>query len=162
MGNQRWHPIGTCHRHVPIDFINSLIAPERLARSGPGRCQATQFNVQNIAKSIASFSVPCATCHWHIARVCTLLLLVLERLNGFGPDRRRSRQGNDGKVVESISGCSRNGTWHVPLARAIQLDKIACIIQTCSPIETGKAAFDSPLRKENDKISNASLYIKRH
>ena len=192
---------------MPIDFINSLIAPERLARSGPGRCHSTQFNVQNIAKSIASFSVPCAMCHWHMARVLTLLLLVPERLNRFGPDRlcsaqnddsnimrsiaicfvpigtclwhmardltnlviaaerlirfgpdrRCSTQGNDGNVVESISGCSRNGTWHVPLARAIQLDKIASRIQTFSPIETGKTAFDSSLREKGDKIGSASL-----
>ena len=145
-----------------MDFINSLIAPERLARSGPGRCHSTQFNVQNIAKSIASFFVQCATCHWHVARDLTNLVIAAERLIRFGPDRRCWTQGNDGSVVESISGCSRNGTWHVPLARAIQLHKIASIIQTCSPIEMGKAAFDSPLRKENDKISNASLCIKQH
>ena len=53
LSNQRWRPIGRCHRHVPIDFVNWLMTPERLARSGPGRCQATQFNVQNTAKSIA-------------------------------------------------------------------------------------------------------------
>ena len=142
-----------------MDFINSLIAPERLARSGPRRCHSTQFNVQNIGKSIASFSVQCATCHWHVARDLTNLVIAAERLISFGPDRRHSTQGNEGKVVESISGCSRNGKWHVPLARAIQLDKIASRIQTFSPIETGKTAFDSSLREKGDK-SVALRFVK--
>ena len=196
--------------HVPIYFINSFIAPERLVQSGPGRFQSTQFNDQNIAKSIASFSVPCAMCHWHIARVLTLLLLVLERLNGlgpdrlcsswnddsnimrsiaicfvpigrclwhmardlpnlvitaewlirFGPDRRRSTQASDGSVLLLISGCSRNGTWHGPLARAIQIDKIASRTQTGRPIETGETAFNSSLREEYDKIGCDSLCMK--
>ena len=94
----------------------------------------------------------------HVAYGLMNLVIAAERLIRFGPDRRHSTQGNEGKVVESISGCSRNGTWHVPLARAIQLDKIASIIQTCSPIETGKTAFDPSLREEHDKFVSASPY----
>ena len=72
----------TCHRHVPREFINSVIASKRLVRSGPGRCHLTQFNDWNIAKSSASYSVRRATCDCRVAGVLTLLLLVLERLNG--------------------------------------------------------------------------------
>ena len=89
--------------HVSIYFINSFIAPERLVQSGPGRFQPTQFNDQNIAKSIASFSVPCATCLWHITRAFTLLLPVIERLNGFGLDRLCSAQNDDRKIMRSIA-----------------------------------------------------------
>ena len=92
----------------------------------------------------------------HVAYGLMNLVIAAERLIRFGPDGRRSAQGNDGNFVESISGFSRNGTWNVPLAHAIQLDKIASIIQTCSPIETGKTAFDPSLREEHDKIVSAS------
>ena len=34
-------------------------------------------------------------------------------------------------------------------------------MQTCSPIETGKTAFDSSLREEDDKVSSVSLCITR-
>ena len=91
--------------HVPRDFINSFIAPKQLVRSEPGRCHSTQFNDQNIAKSIALYSVPRATCHWHVARVLTLLILVLERLNGFGPGRFCSAWTDDSNVMWSIAIC---------------------------------------------------------
>ena len=72
----------------------------------------------------------------------TNLLFAAEWLIRFGPNRRRSTLANDGNVVVSMSGCSRNGTWHVPLARAIQLNKIASGVETGNPIETGKPGFD--------------------
>ena len=56
------------------------------------------------------------------------LVIAAERQIRFGLDRRRSTQGNEGNLVESISGCSRNGTWHVKLARALELDKIAKLL----------------------------------
>ena len=98
------------------DFINSFIATERLARSGPGRCHSTQFNDRNIAKSIVSFSVPCATYHWHLARVFTILLLVLERLNGFGTDRLFSARNDDSNIMRPIAICfvpHDTYLWHV-------------------------------------------------
>ena len=60
----------------------------------------------------------------------------------------------------SISGCLRNGTLHVPLAGAIQLDEIASRTQTGSPIDTEEEAFDSSLRDEDDKTDGASLCVK--
>ena len=93
LGIQWCCPLGTCHRHVPSDFINSFIAPERLVRSGRGRCHSTQFNDRNIGKPIAPLSVPCATCHWHVVRDLTNLVNAAERLIRFGRDRRHSTQG---------------------------------------------------------------------
>ena len=92
-----------------------------------------------------------------MARDLTNLVIAIERLIRFRPDRRHSTQASDGNVVESLSGCSRNGTWHLLLALAIQLYEIGSRTQTGSPIETGKTAFDSSLREEDDKISSASL-----
>ena len=48
----------------------------------------------------------------------------------------------------------------MPLASAMHLDIIASRIQTGSPIETGKAAFDSSLGEKDDKIGGASPCIK--
>ena len=63
LGNRRWRPIGTCHRHVPSDFINSFIAPKRLARSGPGRCHSTQLT-SRLQHSLCH--VPCAIGTWRV------------------------------------------------------------------------------------------------
>ena len=80
-----------------------------------------------------------------MARDLTNLLFADERLIRFEPERRRSTHVNDGNVVVSMFGCLRNGTWHVLLARAKQLDEIASRNRNGSLIETGKAAFDSSL-----------------
>ena len=48
--------------------------------------------------------------------------------------------------------------WHV--ARAIQLYEIAPRAQTGKPIDTGKAAFYSSLREEDDNTGGTSLCIK--
>ena len=68
-------------------------------------CHSTQFNEQNIAMSIASYSVPRATYDWHVARVLSLLLLVLERLNGYGPDRLYSARNYGSNMMWSIAIC---------------------------------------------------------
>ena len=93
----------------------------------------------------------CAT--WHVPVACDLtnLLTAAECLIRFGSDRRRSKQASDGNMF-----FYRHLDIH-EMALAIQLDEIASRTQTGSPIEKGEAAFDSPLRKENGKISNASL-----
>ena len=48
------------------------------------------------------------------------------------------------------------------MARAKELDEIASRAQTGSPIGTGKAAFDSSLREEDDEIGSASTCKKWH
>ena len=150
-----------CHRHMARVLILLLLVLERQNGFEPDRLFSARNDDSNIMRSIAICFVPIGKCLWHMTRDLTNLVIAAERLIRFGPDRRCSTQGNDGNVVESISGCSRNGTWHVSLARAIQLDKIASRIQTCSPIEKGKTAFDSSLREEDDKVGSASLCIKR-
>ena len=100
----------------------------------------------------------CAT--WHVARDLANLLIANEQLVRIGQDRRRSTQASDGNVFLSISGRSRNCTWHVPLAHAIQLSEIASRAQAGSLIDTEKAAFHSSLRKVSDKTRGVSLCIK--
>ena len=48
----------------------------------------------------------------------------------------------------------------VDLARAKKRDEIASRTETGNPIETGKSAFDSSLREEDDKPGDASLFIR--
>ena len=136
-------------------FTLLLLVLERLNRFGPDRLCSAWNDDSNIRRSITICFVPLGMCLWYVARDLTNLVIAAEQLIRFGPDRRRSIQGNDGDAVESISGCSRNGTWHVPFARAIQLDEIASRTQPGSPTETGKTAFDSSLREEDDNIGSA-------
>ena len=110
LGMRWWHPLSTCHRHVPIYFIISLIAPEWLARSGPKRCHSTQFNDRSIAKSIASFSVPCATCQcfYYFASCAQTAERILFGHTLFGQERRQQYY-----EVDCSMFCT---TWHVPIA----------------------------------------------
>ena len=117
--------------HVPLThgtcFDSFLLVLERLNGFGPDRfCSARNDDI-NIMRSNAICCVILGTCLWHMARFLTILIIAAERLIRCGLDRRRSTQGKDGDVVKSISGCCQNGTFHVPLARAIQL--------TQSPLE---------------------------
>ena len=53
----RWCcPFGICHSHVPSDFINSFIAPERLARFGREGHFSTRTDNGKIALSIVEGS----------------------------------------------------------------------------------------------------------
>ena len=71
--------------------------------------------------SITIWIVPRGTYLWHVTRDLTNLLITTERLIRFGLDRRRSIQGNDDNEFVLIYGCLKNGTFHVPLARAFNL-----------------------------------------
>ena len=93
-------------------------------------------------------------------RDLTNLLVAAERLIRFGLEPRGSTKSNDGNVFVSISGDSRNRTWHVSLARAIQLDEIASRARTGKPFGTGKAAIYSSLREEDYNTGGTSLCIK--
>ena len=56
LDNQRWRPLGTCHRHVRSDFINSFIAPERRGRLGREGHRSTGTDGGKIASSIVEES----------------------------------------------------------------------------------------------------------
>ena len=56
MGNRRWRPLGTCHRHVPSGFLNSFIVPERLARLGRERHRSTGTDGGKITLSVTEGS----------------------------------------------------------------------------------------------------------
>ena len=139
-----------------------LLVLERLNRLGPERFRSARNSDSNIIWSITICFVPRGMYLWYVARDLAYLLFAADRLIRLRPYRRRTTHANEGNVFKSISGCSRNGTWNVPLPHAIQLDEIASRTQAGSSIGMGKQAFDSPLREEDDNIGSASSCIKLH
>ena len=136
-------PPTTYHWHVGRVRTLLLRVLEQLNGFVLDRFCSAWTDERNIIWLIAIWIKRRGTCLWHVARDLTNLLIPTERLIRLGPDRRRSTQTKDGNVFVSIFGCSLNDTWYVTSAGAMQLNKMDSRTQTGSPIETGKAAFDS-------------------
>ena len=107
---------------MPHVFTNSLIAPERLVRSGRGKCHSTQFNDGKMAKSITSVTV------------FTFLLVVLERLNRFGPEQLCSSWiDNSNDFWSNVTCFVPRGTflWHVTRVLTNLLFAVEALIRFC-------------------------------
>ena len=140
-------------------FTLLLLVLERLNGFGPERLCSAQNEDSKIMRSIAICFVRLGTWLWHMPRNLTNLVIGAEWLMRFEPDRRCLTQETMGTWLNRYLDAPEiaRGTCQC----AIQLDKIVSRIQTSSPIEKGKTAFDSSLWEEADKVGSASPCIKR-